>query len=195
MFKFIKKINAPRNNESTPNSGQNVESSGNQQSMTRQIITKIDIFHSLPHWKKICYCIDLKLGCYFVCVVYVLFIGEACSGKIYYTKRSNQCFNLGPIMEYLGYIAIGIVVITFFACLFLLYGISSENPAAVLFFLYATLLIIIFNMVTNGFLLFIETTYICYAPFLFGGATYSGAILLVLCIMVVNSYYRSILNK
>ncbi|XP_026731518.1 uncharacterized protein LOC113496477 [Trichoplusia ni] len=176
------------------NEQQDTETTQNPVTTKQKILKTIYIFHSLPHWKKICHCIDLKVACYAVCVLYVLFIGEAFSGKTT-VKRFNQCYTLGPLMHGLGYVSIGLIILTFFACLFFLYGIAMESPIPTLCFMYLTTLLILFNTVTNALLLFIETKYKCYAPFLFGGATYFGAILLIFCLVVVNSFYRHIIAK
>ncbi|PZC86090.1 hypothetical protein B5X24_HaOG213048 [Helicoverpa armigera] len=80
-------------------------------------------------------------------------------------------------------------LITLISTLLFLYGIAQTKPTTYLIFMYTTVMLILFNMVTSCLMLFVVTKE-CTRPYLFGGANFAGALFLVYFLVVVNSFYR-----
>ncbi|CAH1635647.1 unnamed protein product [Spodoptera littoralis] len=147
---------------------------------------KFYIFDNLPTLETCCFCMNLKIGCMIIGVVYILFVLEA-FGSITFSSEYSQCYFAGAISTFIGCSAGLVCLVTAVSAGLFLYGVSKEQYQFHIPFMYTTLLLVVFNLATSVVSTFTKS---CARPYLFGGATFAGAVLLIYCLLIVNSHYK-----
>ncbi|KAF9417094.1 hypothetical protein HW555_005713 [Spodoptera exigua] len=147
-------------------------------------IEQFYIFDSLPTLDKCCFLRSLKFGCILVIVIYVSFILQAVT---IFIVKSNQCEFAGPISGFIDSLAGIICLLTAITTGVFLHGLIKKKHQFHIPFMYANLIILAFNFFTSITSMFIR---MCEKPYLFGGANFAVAMLILYCLIIVNSHYK-----
>ncbi|XP_035440660.2 uncharacterized protein LOC118269592 [Spodoptera frugiperda] len=152
---------------------------------------KFYIFDNLPTLETCCFCMNLKVGCIIIGAVYILFILEA-FGSITFSSEYSQCYFAGAISTFIGCSAGLVCLVTAVSTGLFIYGVTKNQYQFHIPFMYTTLLLVVFNLGTSVISTFTKS---CARPYLFGGATFAGALLLIYFLLIVNSHYKASLGQ
>ncbi|CAH1635646.1 unnamed protein product [Spodoptera littoralis] len=146
----------------------------------------------VPRVQLCCYCIKLKIGCIIIAAIHIIFVVESFL-NVGGNDEFSRCYTSKTLTRLISYVSLLISVTLIAAIAYLLYGIYKSIAEPVLWFMYITIVLLLYNIFIS-LLLFTsnKSEKGCSPGYVLGGVTLLATLLQVYILLILANYYREL---